>query len=87
MTLLAIVDTNVVVSAVLTTTPGSPVVEVLDGMLTGTLRYLLSPALLSEYRTVLLRPGIARLHGLATAEPWRRWLRGAPSQYSWQTSG
>jgi predicted nucleic acid-binding protein len=53
------------VVAGLITAPGeSPVTAVLDAMLSGRLIYLLSPALLQEYRTVLLRPRIAKLHGL-----------------------
>ncbi|MFZ7126980.1 MAG: PIN domain-containing protein, partial [Desulfobacterales bacterium] len=41
---------------------------VLDAMLSGHLVYLLSPALLLEYRDVLLRPKISRLHGLGEIE-------------------
>ena len=36
----------------------------LDGMLSGTMAFLPSPDLLDEYRRVLLRPRLVRLHGL-----------------------
>lgn len=63
-----VVDTNVVVAGLLTTVGASPVAIVLDGMLTGLFPYLLSPALLAEYRRVLLRPRLVKLHGLSEAE-------------------
>ncbi len=65
---VAIVDTNVVVSALITADPGASVCQVLDGMLSGSFVYLLSPDLLAEYRLVLLRPRLAQLHGLTSAE-------------------
>ena len=65
---VAIVDTNVVVAGLLTRDLASPVARVLDGMLTGRLAYLLSPALLREYREVLLRPAIASRHRLTPTE-------------------
>jgi predicted nucleic acid-binding protein len=37
-------------------------------MLAGRIRYLLSVALLAEYRSVLLRPGIQKRHGLTDDE-------------------
>ena len=39
-----------------------------DAMLSGAIIYLLSPALLAEYRSVLLRPRLTELHGLSEAE-------------------
>lgn len=57
-------DTNVVVSALLTRNEDSPPVVILRQMLAGDLRYLLSVDLLAEYRAVLLRPKLARAHGL-----------------------
>ena len=63
-----VVDTNVVVAGLITALGDSPVVAVLDAMLSGRLLFLLSPALLQEYRTVLLRPGITKLHGLEETE-------------------
>jgi putative PIN family toxin of toxin-antitoxin system len=63
-----VVDTNVVVAGLITGSGRSPVAVVLDAMLSGSLLYLLSPALLEEYRSVLLRPKVAKLHGLSEAE-------------------
>ena len=60
-----VVDTNVVAAGLITASNRSPVTRVLDAMLAGTLIYLLSPALLDEYRTVLLRPKLTKLHGLS----------------------
>ncbi len=59
-----VVDTNVVVAGLITRSSLSPVVRALDGMLSGSFVYLLSPALLDEYRAVLLRPRLCELHGL-----------------------
>jgi len=64
----AVIDTNVVVSGVLTRLSVSPTARILDGMLAGRFRYLLSVELLAEYREVLLRPKIVRRHGLSEAE-------------------
>ena len=61
---LFVIDTNVLVAGLITTQPSSPTALILDAMLDGRLLFLLSPDLLSEYRLVLLRPGLARLHGL-----------------------
>lgn len=63
-----VVDTNVVAAGLITASGNSPVVVILEAMLSGTLLYLMSPALLQEYRTVLLRPRISKLHGLTEAE-------------------
>lgn len=64
----AIVDTNVVVAAFLTGAPESPTARIVEAMLGGRIVFLLSLALLSEYREVLLRPAIRALHGLASDE-------------------
>jgi len=63
-----VVDTNIVVAGLITSSDDSPVAVLLDAMLSGSLVYLLSPELLSEYRSVLLRPAIRELHGLAEPE-------------------
>ncbi len=63
-----VVDTNVVVAGLLTRDPAAPTARILDAMLRGEARFLLSEELLAEYRTVLLRPKIATLHGLAAVE-------------------
>ncbi len=59
-----IVDTNVVVAGLLTRDVLSPTARVLDGMVDASFPFLVSPALLSEYREVLLRPKIRARHGL-----------------------
>lgn len=64
----AIVDTNVVVASLLTGNDASPVARILDGMLTAAFPFVVSEALLAEYRTVLVRPGLRKLHGLTVAE-------------------
>ncbi len=63
-----VIDTNVVVAGLLTGDPDSPTARVLDGMLHGAFRFLLSVDLLAEYRKVLLRPRIAERHGLDEAQ-------------------
>ena len=57
-----VVDTNVVVSGMISVDPRSPPSQILDAMLDGRLLYLMSGALLSEYSAVLQRPGMVRLH-------------------------
>jgi len=64
----AVVDTNVVVAGLLASDCASPTARLLDRMLTGDLRFVLSVDLLAEYRLVLLRPAIATAHGLAAEE-------------------
>ncbi len=59
-----IVDTNVLVAGLISGQAGSPTVKIVDAMLDGKLLFLLSPELLEEYRAVLLRPKLLRLHGL-----------------------
>jgi putative PIN family toxin of toxin-antitoxin system len=63
-----VVDTNVAVAGLITDSIDSPVASVLDAMLSGSLLYIMSPALLAEYRSVLLRPKVSKLHGLTEAE-------------------
>jgi putative PIN family toxin of toxin-antitoxin system len=60
----AVVDTNVVVAGLLTERADSPTARILDAMRKGGFPFLLSPALLAEYREVLLRPKIRTLHQL-----------------------
>ena len=64
----AVIDTNVVVSGVLSGDPASPTAWLLAGMLKGVFPYLLSTPLLAEYRQVLLRPKIRGSHGLSDKE-------------------
>lgn len=63
-----IVDTNVVVAGLLTGSDTSPVARILDGMLAAAFPFVVSEALLAEYRAVLVRPGLRKLHGLTVAE-------------------
>jgi putative PIN family toxin of toxin-antitoxin system len=64
----AVVDTNVVVSGLLTGDAGAPTRTILDSMLDGGFRFLLSIELIAEYRDVLLRPGISKHPGLTDDE-------------------
>ncbi len=63
-----VVDTNIVVAGLITSAPQSPTALILDAMLKGNMAFLLSPELLSEYRGVLLRPKIVRIHKLSMDE-------------------
>jgi uncharacterized protein len=63
-----IVDTNVVVAGLLTAHEASPVARILDGMLAAAFPFVVSEALVAEYRTVLVRPNLRKLHGLTIAE-------------------
>jgi len=65
---VVIVDTNVVVAGLLTANDASNVARVLDGMLTAAFPFAVSEALLAEYRTVLVRAKLRKLHGLTIAE-------------------
>ena len=64
----AIVDTNVVIAGLLTAHATSPVARILDGMLSAAFPFVVSEALLAEYRTVLVRPNLRKLHGLTISE-------------------
>jgi uncharacterized protein len=66
--LVAVIDTNVVVSGVLAGAGPSANGRILDAMLAGSLRFVISEVLLAEYRQVLLRPAIATRHGLTEVE-------------------
>ncbi|MBS0506111.1 MAG: putative toxin-antitoxin system toxin component, PIN family [Proteobacteria bacterium] len=65
---LFIVDTNVLAAGLMTREAASPTARILTAMLDGRIAFLLSPALLHEYRTVLLRPKLQRIHGLTSAQ-------------------
>jgi putative PIN family toxin of toxin-antitoxin system len=60
----AIVDTNVVIAGLPLEGNPLPVATILQGMLKRELRFVLSTALLDEYRDVLDRPPLRKLHGL-----------------------
>ena len=65
---LAVIDTNVIVSGVITTVASSPTARILDGMLKAEIVYLLSEELLCEYGDALCRPAIVKRHLLTDAE-------------------
>ncbi len=59
-----VIDTNVLVSGLLTGNPEAPTARLLDGMARGQFTFLVSPALLAEYRQVLLRSRVRDRHRL-----------------------
>ena len=59
-----IVDTNVVVAGFPIDGNPLPVAAILQGMLNGEVAFVASAALLAEYREVLSRPPLLKLHGL-----------------------
>lgn len=63
-----VVDTNVVVAGLLTGDGASPVARILDGMLAAAFPFVVSEALLAEYRAVLVRPALRKLHRLTVTE-------------------
>lgn len=65
---LLVIDTNVVVAALLSRDGDSAPRRLLAGMLTGGFSFVLSPDLLAEYRRVLLRPAIRERHELTTSQ-------------------
>ena len=65
---LVIIDTNVLISGLLTREATSPTAEIVNGMLSGGIAFLLSPALLAEYRAVCTRPKIQKVHGMSEAD-------------------
>lgn len=66
--IVAVIDTNVLVSGVLNVAAKSPPVAIVDGMVDGSIAFLLSKALIAEYRDALLRPAIAKRHGRPEAQ-------------------
>ena len=68
MSSVFIIDTNVVVAGLLASHAESPVVRILDGMLRASFRFVVSEALLAEYRSVWLRPKLLKLHRLTALE-------------------
>jgi len=65
---VVVIDTKVVVAGLLTANDASPVARILNGMLTAAFPFVLSEPLLAEYRAVLVRPNLRKLHGMAVAE-------------------
>ena len=64
----AIIDTNVVVAGFPLEQESTPVARILIDMLEGSFPFVVSEALIAEYRDVLMRPRLRTLHGLAAAE-------------------
>ena len=65
---VCVVDTNVVVSGLISADKDTPTVFVLDAMIGGGLVYLLSQDLLNEYSSVLRRDKLMQLHGLSNQD-------------------
>ena len=59
-----VVDTNVLVSGVFSAGSGSPPERIVEAMLAGVVRSLVSEELVFEYRRVLLEPRARKRHGL-----------------------
>jgi len=57
-----IIDTNVLIAGLISGQVDSSTVSTVDAMLGGKIIYLMSAELLQEYRAVLLRPKLCRLH-------------------------
>ena len=68
MSAFFIIDTNVVVAGLLTSHADSPGARILDGMLGAAFAFVLSEALLAEYRSVLMRPRLCKRHDLSEAD-------------------
>jgi predicted nucleic acid-binding protein len=65
---LLIIDTSVLVAGILSNNIESSTARIVNAMLEGRIMHLLYPALLQEYREVLLRPKLCKLHGLSKAD-------------------
>jgi putative PIN family toxin of toxin-antitoxin system len=63
-----VIDTNVLVSGLITIDERSPVCRIVNAMLIGSFTFFLSQTLLKEYRDVLLRPKVQSLHSLTSTE-------------------
>jgi predicted nucleic acid-binding protein len=68
LTGFVVIDTNVLVSGMVRGGQASPPRRIVEAMIGGYLRFMLSDALLREYRRVLLRPSIVQRHGLSEAQ-------------------
>ena len=64
MSRVVVVDTNVVVAGLPLAGNVLPVARILHGMLDAAFPFVVSEPLLAEYREVLARPNVCRLHGL-----------------------
>ena len=64
----AVIDTNIVVSGLITGDASSPTARILGCMLRGEVLFLMSEELLAEYASALRRPRLVKLHRLTDAE-------------------
>lgn len=65
---VAVVDTNVIASALLTANADAPTARILEGMRAARIPFAVSGALLTEYRDVLNRSALRKRHGLTRNE-------------------
>ena len=65
---IAVVDTNVVVAGLITSSSTSPVARIVDGMHEASFAFAVSEPLIAEYGNVLARPSLTRLHGRPARE-------------------
>jgi predicted nucleic acid-binding protein len=68
LTGFVVIDTNVLVSGMVRGRETSAPRQIVEAMIGGHLRFLLSDDLIREYRRVLLRQSIVQRHGLSEAE-------------------
>jgi predicted nucleic acid-binding protein len=68
LTGFVVIDTNVLVSGLVRGHEDSPTKRIVQAMIGGHLRFLLSDDMLREYRRALLKPSIAQRHGLTEAD-------------------
>lgn len=64
----AIIDTNVLAAALITPGKDTPPAHVVRGMLRGAFPFVISSALLAEYRDVLNRAKLRKAHGLSSTD-------------------
>ena len=64
----AVIDTNVLVAALITPGKDTPPARIVRGMLRGAFPFVISDALLAEYRDVLNRAKLRKAHGLAPSD-------------------
>ncbi len=65
---IAIIDTNILVAGLVTSSSASPVARIVDGMQGARFAFAASEPLVAEYRNVLARPALMRLHGRSPRE-------------------
>ncbi|HET7267851.1 MAG TPA: putative toxin-antitoxin system toxin component, PIN family [Oleiagrimonas sp.] len=68
MTLVAVIDTNVLAAGLMTPREEAPTAWIVESMVTARFPFALSIALLAEYSDVLHRKALRKRHGLADDE-------------------